>query len=169
MRIESAVPEDCRTVAEVHVAAWQRAYAGIVPADFLSALSVDRRAALWRQVLDEAQSELLVAWDGGKALGFVSFGPSRDADAPERRGEIWAIYVSPDAWSSGVGAALWQAARDRMREQGHRNISLWVIENNERAIRFYRCAGFQVEPGSEKEFELGGATLREVRMLFENP
>ena len=36
--------------------------------------------------------------DGGGITGFASFGPSRDHDAdPRRTGEVFAIYVDPDA------------------------------------------------------------------------
>ena len=49
-----------------------------------------------------------------------------------------------------------------------RSVSLWVIDRNERARRFYCAAGFNVEAESEKEFELGGAKLREVRMVMTN-
>jgi ribosomal protein S18 acetylase RimI-like enzyme len=44
-------------------------------------------------------------------------------------------------------------------------VSLWVLERNTRAIRFYTAAGFAIEAGSEKEFELGGLLVREVRMI----
>ena len=168
MRIAAASPEDLRDVAAVHVASWQNAYRGILPFEYLSNLSVDRREAAWRQVLTEGRSELLVATDGAAVVGFVSFGPCRDEAAPLDRGEVWAIYVAPSAWSTGVGQALWRVASERLRTQGFRSVSLWVIDGNERARRFYSAAGFNVEAGSEKEFEVGGAKLREVRMVVRN-
>jgi ribosomal protein S18 acetylase RimI-like enzyme/ADP-ribose pyrophosphatase YjhB (NUDIX family) len=167
MRIAPASPDNLRAVAELHVASWQGAYVGIVPHDYLANLSVDRREESWRQVLAEGRSELLVAEDGASVLGFVSFGPSRDGDAPAGQGEIWALYVLPSAWSTGVGQALWSAARDRLLAAGFRSISLWVIAGNERAMRFYSAAGFSVEPNSEKAFEIGGAKVHEVRMVVE--
>lgn len=165
MRITPASPEDLRAVAELHVASWQGAYVGILPCAYLANLSVERREESWRQVLAEGQSELLVAHDGASVVGFVSFGPSRDADAPAGRGEIWAIYVLPRAWSTGVGRALLAAARARLLAAGFRSISLWVIVGNERATRFYSTAGFTMEPGSEKAFEIEGTEVHEVRMV----
>ena len=138
---------------------------GIVPAAYLASLSVEHREPSWRQVLDEGRSELLVARVEESIVGFVSFGPSRDMDAPPKRGEIWAIYVSPSEWSQGTGSKLWFAARDRLLELGYETVSLWVIVGNERAIRFYIANGFVVEPSSEKEFELGGKVLRENRYV----
>lgn len=139
---------------------------GILTDEFLAGLSVERRENSWRQVLAEAQSELLVGRVDSSLVGFASFGKSRDADAPPKRGELWALYVHPDAWSTGVGRKLWDAARNRLAGQGHSSVSLWVLERNVRAIRFYAATGFDVEPSSEKEFEIGGAVVREVRMVY---
>jgi ribosomal protein S18 acetylase RimI-like enzyme len=167
VELAAATPDDCRAVAELHVASWRVAYAEILPADYLAGLSVDKREASWRQVLAEARSEVLLARRGDAVLGFASFGPSRDTDAPPARGEVWAIYVHPDAWSAGVGRRLLDAARERLVAAGQSSISLWVLAANARAIRFYAAAGFAIEPGSEKEFELGGVRVREVRMVAE--
>lgn len=168
MEVRAALFEDCRAVAAVHVAAWQAAYVGILDTGFLAGLSIDLREASWRQVLSAADSELLLGSEGDSVVGFASFGQSRDADAPPGRGELWALYVHPRSWSTGAGRALWNAAYTRMRSQQFTSISLWVLEGNARAIRFYSVAGFAVEAGSERQFELGGATVREVRMVYES-
>jgi ribosomal protein S18 acetylase RimI-like enzyme len=165
MQIRAASAEDCRAIAQVHVESWQAAYAGILDPAFLAGLSVDRREQSWREVLSAGQSELLVGVAGGFVVGFASFGPSRDADAPAARAELWALYVHPLSWSTGAGRELWQAAHARLKSQGYSSVSLWVLERNTRAIRFYSAAGFVIEAGSEKEFELGGAKVREVRMV----
>ena len=165
MEIRTAFLEDCRAVAAVHVASWQAAYAGILDAGFLAGLSIDRREDSWRQVLSAADSELLLGCEDGSVVGFASFGQSRDADAPPGRGELWALYVQPRAWSTGAGRELWRASHARMQSQQFTSVSLWVLEGNSRAVRFYSVAGFAVEAGSEKEFELGGTKVREVRMV----
>jgi len=165
MEIRPASHDDCRAVAEVHVASWQAAYAGILDPVFLAGLSIDRREESWRQVLSARESELLLGLVGPSVVGFASFGPSRDADAPSARAELWALYVDPRAWSTGAGRELWQAAHARMQSQGFSTVSLWVLERNARAIGFYTAMGFRVEAGTEKEFELGGAMVREMRMV----
>lgn len=165
MEVRAASFEDCRAVAEVHVASWQAAYAGILDPAFLAGLSVERREESWRQVLSVGESELMLGVADGAVVGFASIGPSRDPDAPAARAELWALYVDPRCWSTGAGRQLWQAAYARLRSQGFLSVSLWVLERNARAINFYSSAGFTIEAGSEKEFELGGATVREVRMV----
>ena len=45
---------------------------------------------------------------------------------------------------------------------GTRGLTLWVLEQNRRARRFYTAAGF-IPDGRRQEITLGGAGLREIR------
>ena len=162
--IRHAVPEDARAVAEIHVDAWQAAYSAIMPAAFLASLTVASRQAFWAQFLAEKQGDLLVAMAGDRMLGWINIGPCRDQDAAMGDAEIWALYASPTAWSTGVGRQLWSSARTRLLEQGHRQCHLWVLVQNARAIRFYKAAGFERDDASAKTFELCGAMVEEIRL-----
>ena len=166
MDIEPAASQDCRSVAEVHVESWQHAYRGILPEPYLASLSVAERESTWRRMVERDSSHLLLARHVGQVVGFIAFGPSRDEGAPTDQAEVWALYVKADFWSSGAGRLLWLAALQRMLAQEYKSVSLWVIVGNERAIRFYERAGFAVEPRSRKSFELGGATLEELRYVW---
>ncbi|HEY9064706.1 MAG TPA: GNAT family N-acetyltransferase [Burkholderiaceae bacterium] len=165
MQIVPATLGDARAVAQIHVDSWRAAYRDILAADYLASLSVDKREAMWRRAIESGETHLLVAKGGGDGrdvLGWISFAGCRDAGAPATQAEIWALYVAPRAWTLGVGRGLWAHARDRMRAQGYTSCSLWVFAQNERAIRFYRAAGFAPAPLPEQTFELGGRQLREV-------
>jgi ribosomal protein S18 acetylase RimI-like enzyme len=165
MQIVNATPEDAPAVARIHVTAWQEAYKDILSVEYLAGLSIDKRQAYWSEVIPKGNLELSLAKEDECVVGWVAFGKSRDADAPSTAGEIWAIYVAPDYWSTGVGRALWLQARQRLTADGYRTVSLWVLADNARAIDFYMKAGFNEEPDSSKEFELGGQTLKEVRFV----
>ena len=161
--IEPALLADARRVAQIHVQAWQAAYVGIVPDEYLASLSVDKRETMWREAIDKGAPELLVARVDGGVAGWVSFDASRDKNAAQGCGEVWALYVDPGHWSGGVGRALLQRARQRLTERGLRSISLWVLAANVRAIRFYETAGFTLDAGSAQVFELGGRSVQELR------
>jgi len=167
MQVTAARREDCQALAVIHVTSWQAAYASLFPAQYLASLSVPEREKSWSTILQAAVSRTLIARQDGAALGFVSFGGCRDEGAPAHRGEVWALYVSPTAWSVGAGWALWEAARVQMLHAGYEQVSLWVLSGNVRGLRFYEAAGFRREPRSEQSFERGGATLQEVRLVFE--
>src|SRR5256885_574598 len=154
MQVEYATADDAHTVAEIHINAWRVAYASILPAEYLASLSVVKREAMWRECIADGEPQLLVARHEDVVRGWLSFGACRDEDAPKSEAEIWALYVAPDAWSTGTGRLLWFRARELMQQQGFGTCSLWVFPQNERAIRFYRAAGFIADPAPPKTFEL---------------
>ena len=163
MQISAATVDDARGIAEVHVLTWQHAYRHLLPAEFLASLPVEKREAMWRECIAKGSPEILVAKSEGELCGFVAFGASRDEGALPLTAEVIAIYVAPRFWSTGAGRQLWQASLRRMVAQGFNAVTLWVIANNDRAIRFYTAAGFSADPASLKQFTLGGTALEEVR------
>jgi L-amino acid N-acyltransferase YncA len=165
MNVSPAIAEDARAIAEIHVEAWRTAYVGIVPADYLASLSVDKREEMWSACIAAGKPELLVAKADGVVTGWLSFGRCRDEGSADTQAEVWAIYVRPAAWSSGAGRSLWLRARELMRAQGFESCSLWVLAQNERAIRFYGAAGFVQDGEPPKTFVLGGAQLQEMQMV----
>ena len=163
MVIEPATADDAHAIAQIQVEAWRAAYVGIVPDEHLASLSVDEREAMWREVIAAGQPELLLVRRDDRVIGWVSFGAARDKGAAADVGELWAIYLDPPHIATGVGRALWLAARQRLAERGFTSAILWVLAGNARAIRFYERAGFSLDVGSAKCFTLGGREIEELR------
>jgi ribosomal protein S18 acetylase RimI-like enzyme len=126
-------------IAQVHVHAWQLGYAGLLPADYLKDLRPEDRAASYR--FEVEGQETLVAVDAGAVRGFINIRRSRDNREADE-GEVSGLYVSPDAWRSGIGRALMTAGRAWMTERGYVRARLWVLAGNERAQDFYRADGW---------------------------
>ncbi len=159
-----AYPEDARAIAGVQVRSWQAAYPGIVPDAFLRSLSVEDRVARWNAIFRESASTVFVAEDDEGLIGWISVGPSRDADTRPTTGELWAIYLAPERWREGGGRALWSHGRAHLQRAGFADVIVWVFEDNQRARRFYERMGFAPTPEGTRLMELGGAALREVRL-----
>jgi len=154
--IRPARAEEATAVALVHIETWRVAYAHVFPPEELERMSaerVERRAEMHRR------SPPIVAEVDGEIVGFVSVGPANDDDAD---GELYAIYVLPTHWATGVGHALIQAGEARLRELGHREAVLWVLEDNPRARRFYERAGWTTD-GTERPIEVLGVSVPEIR------
>jgi ribosomal protein S18 acetylase RimI-like enzyme len=166
MKIRRAEIADAREIAEVHVRSWQHAYRGLLPQSFLDGLSVEQREAVWSSSLAQGEASVLVAEVNDRVVGFSAFGPCREEGAHSSDYEVLAIYVDPSQWSTGVGRELWLRSREAMIAQGADRVSLWVLVGNERAIRFYTAAGFQLEPGSVKAIEIGGVQAHEARYVL---
>jgi ribosomal protein S18 acetylase RimI-like enzyme len=161
--IRSAAPVDARAIATIHVEAWRAAYRGIVPDEYLDSHSIDERASAWRRNLVAADTSTWVAQESDAIVGWISVGPGRDTDAGTSVGEIWAVYVAPGCWGKGVGRSLCVQAEQHLRTEGFIAVSLWVLKDNERAVKFYQSNGFVLDIGATKEIERGGKTLSEVR------
>jgi ribosomal protein S18 acetylase RimI-like enzyme len=168
MNIVPATVECAAGIAGVHVRSWQVAYADILDPAFLQNINLERRTAQWRDNLQKNESQTLVAQRDGTVVGFVSYGRCRDADAPDNRAEVWALYADPSAWGQGVGLALMRRAAHELQAQGHAATSLWVLGQNQRGINFYRAFGFKPVPDSVKHFELGGRQVEEICMLLQH-
>jgi ribosomal protein S18 acetylase RimI-like enzyme len=161
--IRSATPGDARAIAMIHVEAWRAAYRGIVPDEYLDSLSIDRRESVWRRNLLADDSSTWVAQESDAIVGWISAGPSRDTGAAASAGEIWAVYVAPGRWGKGVGRSLCVQAEQYLSTEGFITVSLWVLKDNERAVKFYQSNGFILDIGNTKEIQRGGKTLLEVR------
>ena len=155
MLVRAAVPEDAEAIAAIHVRAWQEAYAHVFPPERLAALDEAARARQWREGL-ESGWQTLVTED---LSGFVGVGPSRDV---EGEGELYAIYVDPQQWGTGRGRTLMERGLEELRAQGFEEATLWVLEDNPRARRFYEAAGWRLD-GAAKEDEFLGTPVYEVR------
>ena len=83
-------------------------------------------------------------------VGFAGCGKARD-DESGSTGEVFAIYVLGDYIGRGVGYRLMQAALDQLK--AYDRIGVWVLKDNERAIRFYKRCGFRSD-GQEKAIML---------------
>jgi ribosomal protein S18 acetylase RimI-like enzyme len=158
--IRPATTTDAEAIARVDIASWRGAYSEILSDSYLASLEVADRAGLWSAALHARGTTLLVAEDETGIIGFTSVGPSRDEDAEPGDLEIYAIYLHPRAWGTGVARDLMRTVLDGLHPGAV--VTLWILEGNERAQHFYRRHGFQPD-GTERIDEIGGQPLKQVR------
>ena len=159
MEVRLACPDDALAVETIRVHGWRVAYRHVFPAEDLDGLAIDPER--WRtrfHVPPPGWTTFVCVADGGDVVGFASVGPSRDEDG---LGELYAIYVAPDAWSTGAGRALLQAAERQLADE-YATALLWVLEENPRARRFYERAGWAPD-GARKAEQRFGVRAPEVR------
>ena len=158
VRIRPATGDDALAIETIRVRGWQTAYRHVFPVGELDALPVD--SARWRPRLVTPPTgwSTFVAEDAGAVVGFASVGPSRDVRG---LGELYAIYVDPEAWSTGAGRALIAQAEERLASE-YDAATLWVLEDNPRARAFYERAGWAPD-GARKAEDRWGVRAPEVR------
>ncbi len=151
LSIRKATPQGARRIAEINIASWRAAYTGLLDDDLLANLSVDDRERGWRERLDDsAVHAVLVAEMDGALVGYALTERGRDVDLdPDATPELASLYLDPAAWGKGVGEPLMDAAIADLQQRGFAEVVLWVLEGNERAIRFYERAGWH-DDGARK-------------------
>lgn len=164
--IRLAQPQDAAGIARVHVRSWQQAYSALIPADYLNALDTTResRTEYWCAAISKGETQVFVALEAEQVVGWIAVDQSRDPDATRgSSGEVQALYVLAEHWGKGVGRALWLKSREYLVHRAFQSVTLWVLAQNQRAIRFYRNAGFLPDDASARAVTRPGWTLEEVR------
>ena len=82
--IREAQIEDAYGAATVKVLAWQAAYRGIIPDEYLSAMDIDKYTERHKEFLGAADAGCqFVAEYDGQIIGILSLNKCRDEDKPD--------------------------------------------------------------------------------------
>lgn len=137
-------------VAEVHVRSWQVGYRGLIADDYLDALRPADRAGTYTFDVDDPLTVVAVT---DRIRGFATLSPGE--------GLLRSFYVDPEAWGRGLGRALIVEAERRLARH-HAEATLWVLDGNVRAQRFYEAAGWRRDGGAQRD-RVWGVAVTEVR------
>ena len=148
-------PEEIEGKSLVHWQTWREAYDDLLPADFQETMTLEK----CRFFSQKYPENTLIAMDGKKVVGFISYG--NYCDETIQAGEIIALYVLKDYYGKGVSKQLMHAAFVALDQFSE--IYLWVLKDNKRAIAFYQKMGFTFD-GQEKILKLG-KPVKELRMV----
>jgi GNAT superfamily N-acetyltransferase len=152
LEIRMATPEDAAQIARVDVDSHVAAYAHIFDVSRFApnfASFVER----WTRITSGdappgAPENVLVAVVEMLIEGYVVYGASRDEDG-DGVGEIGALYVHPNRWRGGIGAALLSAAGRNLLDLEFKEATLWVIGANSQGRNFYEKQGWRPD-GAER-------------------
>jgi N-acetylglutamate synthase-like GNAT family acetyltransferase len=141
---------DVDAIVEVHAAARERAYRGLLPNDQVVPDSARSRAR-WQEAIAEATGDLaavgelvLVGEIGGKVAGVAATSASSEDPL-----ELNALYVDPRLWRSGVGTALADHVFAAAGAAGFMHVVAWVMSKHAAAKAFYFARGWWLDGGSE--------------------
>lgn len=166
--IRPAAIEDVPGMAAVRVITWQKAYAGIVPAEYLNQLSIERNIEGWRKSLflqpDPNDVCFVAENETGQIIGFAIGGAERDGD-PVYHAEIFAIYILPEYHRQGVGRRLVKCSVEALQQKGFSNLLIWALSANPN-VKFYENLGGR--PMRRKEQEIGGKVLPETGFAWDD-
>ena len=94
----------------------------------------------------------------GTVTGFGNCGAQRNS-VVDYAGEIYTLYVLPDAQGQGAGRALLLALFSRLVAMGYGSALVWVVRANPARYFYERLGGTQV---MHKPIPLGGTQVEAV-------
>jgi ribosomal protein S18 acetylase RimI-like enzyme len=149
MTIRRALPGDAEAVGRIHVESWNVAYRGIMPDDVIAKTDLSYRTQFWAERIADREWPVFVIEEQGDYVAFCQMIPSRDDDDdPQRVGHITSLHVLPWIRGRGYGRALMDHVIAEFRRRGFSAVTLWVLEENWPARRFYETYGFTLDGGS---------------------
>jgi GntR family transcriptional regulator len=155
---------DAAALARVFVAAWRGGYRGIVPDSVIDALDVEEVAEWLRvQLASSRQVAIAAVAEEGAIVGFIRVGDDPD-DA--RRGQVFSLYVTPEAGGNGIGRELLKRGLDALASRGQHEVTLWVFADNGPARHLYASRGFAPDGTHRVEAQF---MTEEIRMSRVDP
>jgi GNAT superfamily N-acetyltransferase len=158
LEIRPATRDDADGITDVQVASWRAGYEHVFPASLLYADDFDSvRRDYWTQWRLAPGNRIAVAVastaEGDRVVGFSSYGPERErARGFTGRGEVWAFYLHPEVWGSGLASDLIEFTETRLCAEGFATAVLWVLDDNPRGRAFYEKHGW-VATGITADFD----------------
>ena len=162
MEVRAATPDDQRAVMEIAERSLQASYT-------LSPGTIEGTVQQWYDDEDYAEKVerddmlfLLVELEG-EPVGFTETVIHDDENGADL---LW-LHVHPDYRGEGIGSALFDAVRDRLREMDISQLRGRVLSMNEIGNTFYQDKGF--EKVGEGEVEIDGSPYTEAIYLEAEP
>ena len=164
MTLRRATPADAAAVGHIHVESWNVAYRGIMPDEVIARTNLAYRTPFWAERIARRDWPVFVLEEAGEVVGFCHLVPTPDPDDDTTKvGHIPSIHVLPGLRGKGRGRALLDRATAEFRRRGFREVTLWVLEGNTAARRFYEKVGFHADGGRKTH---PGTDVQEVRYRF---
>lgn len=158
--VRLATDDDAERVVVMHLVAHREAYGHLLPEEAFATREarIPERVERQKTIFAEPESEFWIAEDGEGVIGFCHVGSPRDSpDCAPRDVELRGLYVLERVYGTGVAHELVS------RALGDDPAYVWLLEDNPRAMAFYRKLGFELN-GARQELPPEWHHLMEVQM-----
>lgn len=168
--VREAERADLPGVLAMKLASWRETYGALRDEDFFARAeaTLDEQVEHWAGQLRRGTTVWLAEDLTDRIVGMASLErPEPDiSGTPDSSAQLRTLYVLAEAQGTGVADALLRAALGAVdpRDSATPDVVLTVLENNPRAIAFYRRHGFEIV-GEPVDMTGPWAGLREIRMV----
>ena len=141
VRFRRAGADDAGSIAALHADSWRRNYRGAYADSFLDGDVVTERLAYWATHVDDGRAGqfTILAEDSGSLVGFAHAVLDED---PTWGALLSNLHVAHTHQRQRIGTRLMALTAQAVLElRPGSGLSLWVLEQNLRAQRFYAARG----------------------------
>lgn len=163
--IRKANIDDVFYISKLHAICWKQSYKDIVSEDFLKKIYLDDWCEEFSEGIKTKTREVHIALLDDNVIGAISCGNNRYNI--ENYGEIMSLYVHPVYQGSGIGSELLNHCISYMKDNGYKNLCLYVFDKNEEAKRFYIKNGFK-DSGQKKILKIDDNNIEEALYIYDN-
>lgn len=133
MKLIQATVAHASLVGEIHSLAWQQAYEGLFPAEYIDTENLEKRKQEFKDALQDERYQYFLVYDENICVGIVKiFMENEDC-------EIASIYFLKKYCGRGLGRKVIAQLVEMYKDY---YIYLWTLEENHMARRFYEKNGF---------------------------
>lgn len=141
--IRYANKDDADTLALINSKSAQVGFSGIIPDDFLKEkFSYERLKERFSKELDDGITSSSIIYQDNSPLGMMTFGKDDYKQRDNLEIDLWRLYVLPEYWGKSIAIKLIDWGIKELKRNGYTKLSLWVVEENIRARKFYEKVGF---------------------------
>ncbi|KAI8340252.1 acyl-CoA N-acyltransferase [Chlamydoabsidia padenii] len=130
---------DIELLASLHTISWQHSYRTMLPDSYLDNEIGQERLEYWQNKIKAEGRITMIAQDNqGQAMGFIS-------GEMDGRALLDNIHLLPQYQGGGAGQMMMRCFKTWAQERGATQMYLFVLEQNDKAIRFYERNGWQLK------------------------
>lgn len=143
MEIRIATDKDCRSLALLKRRVWETTYRGIYPNEKLDKYDVDLNENKFKNMIKEQSQKLFVVLKDSEIIGYISCGKIMRA-FDKHTHDIGLLYLLKEYQGKGIGAKLFQFAKDELKNQGVTEFIVSCNKYNFSAQEFYKKMGGKI-------------------------
>lgn len=156
-------------LACIQVDSYRSAYAGLLPAAYLTHFTYEEQEEDWRTLLTSPQEQLLLVAEavGLGIVGYALTEPTAEG-CSAYEAELLALHVRRSHQRQGVGTELVASVARWLQGAGCSSLGLWVLEQNS-ARRFYeRLGATEIGRRPWVNNEHFGSNMLEIEYVWED-
>ena len=135
MDLIQATADYATLVGKIHSMAWQQAYEGLFPTDYINTQTPERRKREFADALQDERNQYFLIFEEDVCVGVVKI------VIENKECEIASIYILKKYCGRGLGQEVMSQLVEMYKDY---RIFLWTLEENDRSRNFYEKTGFKV-------------------------